>query len=42
MVLGMAPICHLFWFLLLALLPLPKDPAVALIIRVYYLHQRVN
>jgi hypothetical protein len=38
----MALICGLLWLLLLATLPLPKDSAVALIIGVYRLHQRIN
>jgi hypothetical protein len=33
-VIGMALICSPFWLLLLAALPPPKDPAIALIIRV--------
>ncbi len=38
----MALICSLFWLVLLIALPLPKISAVALIIGVYSLHNRIN
>jgi hypothetical protein len=42
MVIDMPPICRRLRLLLLTTLPPPEDPAVALIVGVYHLYERVN